>query len=196
MDPVCLDLDSDLDPNFYCFLEHVPSPPFLRSRTLNIQIIGCPLTSLLLIHICAWFLIRIVRSKQHGAKSYTHGPGPGYAFLPNPQSPIPNPKTGSIPVLSWTANFGHLEVVCIPMNDLIFRYSQMLGRIYRYWSPVSFFFPVLRLLLAHDSKVFVLHGLLVLIDSFSFLQEMYTQVGPQFRDELQRHHLPTYLVII
>lgn len=111
-------------------------------------------------------------------------------------SPIPNPKTGSIPVLSWTANFGHLEVVCIPMNDLIFRYSQMLGRIYRYWSPVSFFFPVLRLLFAHDSKVFVLHGLLVLIDSFSFLQEMYTQVGPQFRDELQRHHLPTYLVII
>lgn len=88
MDPVCLDLDSDLDPNFYCFLEHVPSPLFLRSRTLNIQIIGCPLTSLLLIHICAWFLIRIVRSKQHGAKSYTHGPGPGYAFLPNPQSPI------------------------------------------------------------------------------------------------------------
>ena len=28
----------------------------------------------------------------------------------------------------------------------------------------------------------------------SFLQEMYTQAGPQLRDELQRHHLPTYMV--
>ncbi|XXG42694.1 hypothetical protein AAC387_Pa01g2909 [Persea americana] len=28
----------------------------------------------------------------------------------------------------------------------------------------------------------------------SCIEEMYTQVGPQFRDELQRHHLPTYLV--
>ncbi|XP_057480107.1 CLIP-associated protein-like [Actinidia eriantha] len=30
--------------------------------------------------------------------------------------------------------------------------------------------------------------------AISCIEEMYTQVGPQFRDELQRHHLPTSLV--
>ncbi|CAL5349950.1 unnamed protein product [Camellia sinensis] len=28
----------------------------------------------------------------------------------------------------------------------------------------------------------------------TLMEEMYTQAGPQFRDELQRHHLPTSLV--
>ncbi|XP_028053128.1 uncharacterized protein LOC114257556 [Camellia sinensis] len=29
----------------------------------------------------------------------------------------------------------------------------------------------------------------------SLFSEMYTRAGPQFRDELQRHHLPTSLVV-
>ncbi|XP_077250889.1 CLIP-associated protein-like [Tasmannia lanceolata] len=46
--------------------------------------------------------------------------------------------------------------------------------------------PVLQLL--NDSN----HG--VREAANSCIEEMYTQVGPQFRDELQRHHLPTTLM--
>ncbi|CAK9140828.1 unnamed protein product [Ilex paraguariensis] len=46
--------------------------------------------------------------------------------------------------------------------------------------------PILQML--NDSKPDVRDA------AISCIEEMYTQVGPQFRDELQRHHLPTSMV--
>jgi len=45
---------------------------------------------------------------------------------------------------------------------------------------------------------FKIKGMLLLVDFFNIiiLQEMYTQAGPQFRDELHRHNLPSSLVNI